>query len=134
MKYEAFYLIEPKPLLAEICSKYDVDVQELFCNQRLWKSYEGGKSSWSTEGRCASCKLAFLLYILKEYDGLNELTDIFQNEKISIKLFDKYWKISAVALEGCVDEVENNSLSKDSIELTEMVDVDNWLMESVLQK
>jgi hypothetical protein len=106
---EAFYLIEPRPELANhLLGQVDPDFAEVLLEPRLYRRQEGGNSAWLHADRLAQAKLVFLAS-LREYDLVVDdagFAAVFGSAVVSVELFDRWFTVRRLEVEQELELLE----------------------------
>jgi len=94
--YDALYLIEPMPVLADRLHQHcDAGLADVLLEPRLYRQREGGNSDWLFADREETAKLLFLAS-LREYDPLGSpagFAAVFGEACISAAVFDRWFRL-----------------------------------------
>ncbi len=130
-RYEAFYLVEPRPELAErLRDCVAPELADLLMEPLLYRRQENTGSNWLAAERLLQVKLLFLAD-LRQYTPLAEdagFTRVFGSAQISMALFDRWWTARRFQVEEELETLEERLCScKDRIEPTGSSKVDDWV-------
>lgn len=128
---DAYYLIEPKPALAErLNGRTDEEFIELLMDPIVIRNREGSASRWLDTQHAAVVKLLFLAG-LTDYDLLataQGFGSILGTERIGTELFDRYWTVRRFTVDQNADD-----LKADLSRLISRVDrVGDWAVDTYL--
>lgn len=132
-RYEAFYLVEPRPELADqLRGRVEPALADVLLEPRLFRRLEGGNSDWLQADREAAAKLLFLAS-LREYAPLDEpagFAAVFGSAGLSVGLFDRWFVARRLLVDQELDLLERWLREcPDGAEPTGMPVVDRWLTE-----
>jgi hypothetical protein len=132
MRYINYYLIEPQPEAAvHFRERGDQDFAELLLQPILISNSEGGKSAWLPEDHVLRVKLLYLAR-MREWPPCATDEDArkwFGSDRVSGKVFDRWWTIRTPDLEGSDSElVEFLKPMKEKILPTGNDLVDEWVL------
>jgi hypothetical protein len=133
MKYEAFYLIEPRPALAEhLRGRVEPDFADVLLEAQLYRRTEYDRSMWFEPQRLAQAKLLFLAS-LREYDPIDDdagFSAVFGSAAISVELFDRWFLIRRLGVDDDLDSLEGRLRAViDRVVPPGIPLVDEWLLE-----
>lgn len=129
--YDAYYLIEARPALAErLRGRTDDDFLELLMEPVVIRNREGGNTTFLAAQHTGKVKLLFLVG-LADYDVLATpagFEALFETDRISIALFDRFWTARRFQLDAEADQLEAGLRAVlDRVESTGDPQVDGYL-------
>ena len=124
-----YYLIKPSDALKNKLTMLDLepDLLEIISQIQLWNHHR--VNPIESEGDIAEIKLLFLAHIKLIYLGANLYQMIFEDNHISLEIFDKWWGIERYFVEEYFSEVEAEIDSATASEFvkTGIERVDLWI-------
>jgi hypothetical protein len=131
MRRVAFYLIEPRSELEDwLKDRVDPGLAEILLGQTLLSHTEADRSCWAESDHAEAVKLAYLAS-LREYASLETdagFETVLGAPHISIQLFDRWWTIRRLLLDGSTEELwPFLAQHMESVERTGNGLVDTWL-------
>jgi len=130
----SYYLIQPRLELAEwLRPRTEPDVVDLLTGRQLVTNDEFvGRTFWRDEENLLRVKLLFVAN-LRDFIPLKDdesCEAILGSREISVSLFDRWWTIEALELEGNVNDFMGQlQRSLPSVQPTGNSVVDEWLRE-----
>jgi hypothetical protein len=107
--YDALYLVEPLPALADrLRQSDDAGLADLLLEPRLYRQREGGNSDWLFADREEVAKLLFLAS-LREYsplDGPAGFAAVFGEACVSAAVFDRWFRLRRFMVEDDLATLE----------------------------
>ncbi len=131
MTYDAFYLIECRPKLADhLRGRTDDGFAEMLTEPVLIRNREGDRTAWTPEDHATAIKILFLAR-LREYTPLvsdEDAARILSSSRISVSLFDRWWVVRRFLVEDDRDGLLTFLRPVlGNVEATGNPLVDNWL-------
>ena len=132
-RYEAFYLVEPRPELADhLRGRVEPDFAGVLLEPQLYRREEYSRSMWFEPQRLAQAKLLFLAS-LREYTPVADdegFAAVFGSSAISVALFDRWFVVRRFQIEQELDLLEPRLRDHlDRVESSDIPLVDEWLSE-----
>jgi hypothetical protein len=129
--FDAFFLIEPRPALAErLAGRTDPDLAALLMQPTLIRKKEVSGSEWPHADRLAQVKLLYLASIADytPLDAPDEFESLLGSARFSGALFDRWWVVRRLEVDEDWEELEAMLRARlDRAEPTEKPRIDQWL-------
>ena len=109
MQYTQYYLIEPRPDAASrLREQGDPDlVADILLEPVLISSTQGGRSAWQAEDHALRIKLLHLATIRDTIASDEDARKWLGSDRVSGAVFDQWWTVRAVDLEGTDRELSD---------------------------
>jgi hypothetical protein len=132
-KFEAFYLVEPRPELAEhLRGRVESDFADVLLDPQLFRREEHSRTMWFEPQRLAQAKLLFLAS-LRQYTPLADdagFAAVFGSAAISVEQFDRWFTVRRFQVDEELNVLEGWSRQFiGRVEPSGVPLVDEWLAE-----
>lgn len=129
MRFDAFYLVEPRGALeAHLQGLLPGDLVELLCDPTVLRNSEGGRTAWTAVEHSLVVKLCYLA-ILRDYDLLSAdsgFSRVFGTAALSAHLFDQWWTLRRFDIDEDTAGLKRE-LASYKVEATGNPIVDDWI-------
>jgi len=135
MLHTRYYLIESRELLKnQLQSGFDKGMSEILTEPLLILNEEADRSSWGKDENILKVKLLYLAR-MREYEFISSDEDaikVLGSDNISGPLFDKWWTIREIEVEGNTEElIMFLKPLKNRVKETGNKIIDSWIREYI---